>query len=64
MASFSIDSWFVSWYLAKDVSTDREVSFGEFNEVSSVSFSFSAEILAEFISEDGTLIFSYSNLFV
>ena len=44
--------------------TDGEVTFGEFNEVSSVSFSFSADRWAESFFEDGTLIFSDSNMFI
>jgi len=55
--SLSIDSSPVSWVLAIDVYIDGEVTFGEFNEVSSVYFSFSVERLAESFSEDGTLIF-------
>jgi len=62
--SFSIDSWFLSWFLARDVSKDKEFSFGGFNEVPSESFAFSTERRVESISEDGTLIFSDSNMFV
>ena len=62
--SISIDFSTVSWVLARDISTDGEVTFGELNVVSSVSFAFSAERLAKLFSEDYTLIFSDSNMFV
>ena len=58
------DSWFLSLALARDASEDREVYFGGFNVVPSQSFAFSAERRAELISEDDTLVFSDSNMFV
>ena len=64
MALFSTDPWFLSWDLARDGSEDREVTFGGINVVSSESFAYPVECLAESLSEDGTLIFSDSNMFV
>ena len=62
--SFSVESSPASCVLATDVPEDGEVTFGEFNEVSSVSISFSAERLADSVSEYGTLIIPDSDMFV
>ena len=64
MNPFSIDSWLLSLVLGKDVSKDREGTFGGINEASLAFFAFSAERRAESMSEDSTLIFSDSNMFV
>ena len=64
MTLFQLTLQFGLWILARDDSEDGEVYFGGINSVAAESFPFSTDRLAESFSEDGTLIFSDSNMFV
>ena len=64
MTLFQLTLQFGLWALARDDCEDGEVYFGGINSVAAESFPFSTDRLVKSFSEDGTLIFSDSNMFV
>ena len=62
--SFSIESYFLLLVFARDVSESREVCLGGFNKVPLEYSVFPAKRRGVSFSEDDTLIFSDSNMFV